>query len=313
MEQAVLDYLDENAADIDVLHFFHLTKETIYYGLHFRKLNPTGKIFLKMDVYNETLVDGINYSKKKLKNWYHKRNEKKFLRTVDVVTAENPISQKLLVELFPILEKKCIVMTNGVNTDFLQSEFPQIKSHQEKENILLSVGRIGVAEKNYKLMIEAVLKVDLKDWKVVLVGPVEPEFQSWLNDQLKLHPNHADKIELVGSVDDRKTLYEYYNRSKVFCLTSPFESFGIAYAEAMYFGNYIVGNDGHSSFDLLSNDGQLGSKVAKNNVEELIVELELMMNDQNKLELLQKQIEDRARTHFSWRIIIEDLLAELSR
>jgi len=137
--------------------------------------------------------------------------------------------------------------------------------------------------------------------------------RSLLLDLLKLHPEHADKIELVGSVDDRKTLYEYYNRSKVFCLTSPFESFGIAYAEAMYFGNYIVGNDGHSSFDLLSNDGQLGSKVAKNNVEELIVELELMMNDQNKLELLQKQIEDRARTHFSWRIIIEDLLAELSR
>ncbi|MFT7611159.1 MAG: glycosyltransferase involved in cell wall biosynthesis [Parvicellaceae bacterium] len=311
MEQAVLNYLNKNAKSIDVLHLFHLTKETIYYGLYFQKLNPKGKIFLKMDVYNETLQEGINYSKKALKNWYHKQKEKKFLKLVNVVTAENPISQKLLAELFPVLKNKCLVMTNGVNTDFLAAQFPSVKSHQEKENVLLSVGRIGVAEKNYKLMIEAVLKTELNDWKVVLVGPVEPEFQVWLDDRLKSNPAYQDKIELIGSVDDRKTLYSYYNRSKVFCLTSPFESFAIAYAEAMYFGNYIIGNDGHSSFDLLSDHERLGAKVPKDDVKALAIELEKTIKNQSQLKQLQPAIKARANSHFSWRNIIVDLVEKL--
>lgn len=311
MEQAVLNYLDENSAKIDVLQLFHLTKETIYYGLHFKRLNPSGKLYLKMDVYNETLKNGIVYSKKALKNWYHKRKEKKFLRAVDVVSAENPISQTLLTELFPELKTKCIVLTNGVNGSFINTHFPVIRTQAEKENIILSVGRIGVKEKNYELMVEALLQTDLKDWRLILVGPVEVQFSEWLEKKLELQPEYRNKIELTGAVSDRKTLYEYYNQSKVFCLTSPFESFGIAYAEAMYFGNYIIGNDGHSSFDLLTDNCQLGRRVSKGNPDALAAAFEEAIADPGRLSTLQPQITARAKSHFTWENIIPQLIDRL--
>ena len=63
-ERAVLNYLKEQAKNIDVLNLYHLTKETIYYGLYYKKLNPKGVLYVKMDVYNEMLEQGIVYSKK---------------------------------------------------------------------------------------------------------------------------------------------------------------------------------------------------------------------------------------------------------
>jgi len=75
LEKAVLNYLKENADRIDVLHLFHLTKESIYYGLHYLKYNKNGKIYLKMDLWNDALEGKIIYSKKWIFQQFHKRKE----------------------------------------------------------------------------------------------------------------------------------------------------------------------------------------------------------------------------------------------
>ena len=103
------------------------------------------------------------------------------------------------------------------------------------------------------MLLEAFGKANIKDWKLVFVGPIENEFDKRVERIIVKYPNLKNQIELVGNVEDREELYEYYNRSKICCLTSPFESFGITFIEAMYFGNYVIGTTGMSSFSYITN------------------------------------------------------------
>lgn len=45
---------------------------------------------------------------------------------------------------------------------------------------------------------------------------------------------------MVGEITDRQKLYELYAQAKIICMTSRWESFGIATIEGMYFGDYPV-------------------------------------------------------------------------
>ena len=277
------------------------------------KHNKKGKIYLKMDVYNETLKQEIIYSKKWIFQKFHKLKEQSFLKKIAVVSAENPISLDLLKQRFPILENKAILVTNGINVDFISKAFPQPKSFEEKENIILSVGRIGAEEKNYKMLMDSILGCDLNDWKLVLVGPIENNFDSYVEQKIKEHPHLKGKIELVGNVEDRVALYQYYNRSKIFCLTSPFESFGIAFIEAMYFGNYIIGTDGMSSFDYISNDLELGSRVSVNDEEALTLQLNELIIHPEKMEETYSKVQQQVAEKFYWSEIIKNLEEVLSK
>lgn len=312
MEKAVLNYIQQHAKKIDVLHFFHLTKETIYYALHYKKCNPHGKIYIKMDVYNEMLEEGIQYSKKAIFNWFHQRKEKQLFKKVTAVSAENPISVSLLKEKYPLLKDKAFLLTNGVNNEFLKKNFSKIKSFTEKENIILSVGRIGAKDKNYEMLLNSFAKTETQDWKLVLVGPIENNFDEKVKTVVQKNPELENRIILTEAIEDRLALYEYYNRSKIFALTSPFESFGIAFVEAMYFGNYILGTNGMSSFDFISNHQELGAKVKVNDVEALTLELNKIIEDSEKLETVYKKAQQQVKDHFYWSNIIKGLQRALA-
>lgn len=307
MEKAVLNYITQNAKQIDVVHFFHLTKETIYYALHYKKCNPKGKVYIKMDVYNEMLEEGIRYSKKPLFNWFHKQKEKLFFKKLTAISAENPISVELLKEKFPLLKNKAFLLTNGVNDEFLKNNFLQIKPFSEKENIILSVGRIGAKDKNHEMLLNSFVAAEVNDWQLVLVGPVENGFDEKVKMAIEKNPLFKEKIILIGAIEDRVSLYEYYNRSKIFCLTSPFESFGIAFVEAMYFGNYIIGTDGMSSFDYISNHSELGCKVTVNDEETLSSQINKVINHPEIMEEVYPKAQQQVAEKFYWSGIIKNL------
>lgn len=309
MERAVLNYLKLNARNIDVLHFQQLTKEVIYYALHYKKHHPKGKVFIKMDVYNEMLEVGINYSKKRLFNWVHKQKENRLIKKITAISAENPTSLNLLRENFPQLKSKAFLLTNGVNDEFLKREFPSINTFSEKENILLSVGRIGAKDKNYELLLDSFVSAKITGWKLILVGPIENKFDLKVKKAIERNPSLKGKIELTGSIENRAELYQYYNRSKIFCLTSPFESFGIAFIEAMYFGNYIIGTRGMSSFDYISNGMLLGSVI--DDEEELSTLINHLILDQDKLESVCHQSQEQVAAKFYWSKIIQNLKTAL--
>lgn len=312
LEKAVLNYLKQHAQNIDVLHLFHLTKESIYYGLYYKKLNPKGKIYLKMDVVNEMLESEISYSKKKIFQWFHQRKAKQFLKQLTVISVENPTAVELIKTKFPELTDNVFLMPNGINCQFAAANFPIIKNYQEKENIILSVGRIGAPDKNYVLLLEAFMQTNLPNWKLLLVGEVTREFQQLVDDWIARHPKLKDKIELTGNINDRKTLYEYYNRAKIFCLSSPKESFGIAFIEAMYFSNYLVGTTGMSSFEYITNNLQHGEIVEPNDTKKLSKVLEKITTNEMLIENNLSAAHQRVLNYFCWDKVIEPLLKRIS-
>ncbi|NNK88854.1 MAG: glycosyltransferase family 4 protein [Flavobacteriaceae bacterium] len=106
----------------------------------------------------------------------------------------------------------------------------------DRENIILNIGRLD-NQKNQELLIRAFASSDFKDWKLYLIGEgVNFEKYSKLIADLGLN----DHVILLGRSDQ---IEEYYNRAKIFALSSNFEGFPNVLIEAMYFGLAVVSTD----------------------------------------------------------------------
>lgn len=307
-EKAVVNYLKEHALEIDVLNLYHFKKDTFVYGNLYKQLNPKGKLYVKMDAYNEHFKSGkVEHTTKSLKKIYFKNLEKKFLKNVDLLSIENNLGLELVTQHYPELKNKIHYLPNGVNDVFLEKHFPTTKQFPEKENILLTVGRIGLDVKNNEMLLNVVEKLELNDWKVLFVGPIHQPFQVVIDQFYQRNPSLKEQVQFVGEVNDRKELYSYYDRSKIFCLTSPFESFGIAFVEAMYFGNYILGTTGMSAFTDLSNNFNFGFWTEVDDIKAYAAEIQKLIDHQNILQDKCEEIKTYTNQHFMWSAIVSKL------
>lgn len=260
-EFGILSYLWSNSTSIDILNLFHFKKDHLLYLLIYKIRNPLGKAYIKLDMdilffkdYNQFL-----YSKYSLKNFLLKRLTSWIFRLTDVFSVETDEARDYLLKVYPELKQKLITIPNGVDNVILDNEIPA-KAWVEKEDIIITVGRIGTFQKNTELLLEALTNVKLGHWKVYIIGPVEHSFQMHIDEFFSLNPNLREKVNFTGNIMDRKELFEWYNRAKVFCLTSRFEGFPIAFPEALYFGNYIISTPVSSSGQI-THDGQFGKVV----------------------------------------------------
>ncbi|MCS2392464.1 glycosyltransferase [Bacteroides fragilis] len=74
-------------------------------------------------------------------------------------------------------------------------------------------------------------------------------------------------------MNDKRTLWEYYNRSKVFVLTSRCESYGLVLNEAKRFRNFIVSTN-VGAFEDLVESGKYGCEIPQDNADYLTHVLE---------------------------------------
>ena len=142
---------------------------------------------------------------------------------------------------YPFFHGKLAISYNGVAIDVIQSLKIPVRQFSEKENIILTVGRIGNWQKATEVLLEAfsLLPKD-HEWSLHLTGPVEPSFQPILESFFKRNPHLRANIVLHGNIVEKHALYELYNRAKIFCLTSRYEGMALVVPEAMYFKNSIV-------------------------------------------------------------------------
>lgn len=130
---------------------------------------------------------------------------------------------------------KCVVVPNCINerrlvvTDESTLLSEKIKSENQGKILCLAVGR-HVPYKGFEYLIKA---FDKLDENVILNIAGEGELTESLKKQAAGNPN----IHFLGKIDDA-TLKAYYLASDIFCFSSitKNEAFGLALAEAMYFG-----------------------------------------------------------------------------
>ncbi|QXJ34888.1 glycosyltransferase family 4 protein [Saccharolobus shibatae] len=129
-----------------------------------------------------------------------------------------------------ILQNKLHVLPNGLNSEYIE-KIQQMANYTKKERKILVVSRIAKQKGLYELIL-ALSNVDLKDWDVNIVGPIEDhEYYCKLMELInKLNLNN--KIRFLGKVSEEDLIKEYAS-SQIFVMSSKWEGFSIARLEAM--------------------------------------------------------------------------------
>ena len=188
-------------------------------------------------------------------------------------------------------------MPNGFDEELLQSLEIKERSFEEKENLIITVGRIGTEQKNTEMLLNALQNLDLKDWKVCLIGPIEPEFHQTINKFYQQNPQKQSQVQCIGNINDKKQLWEWYNRAKVFVLTSNWESYGIVLTEAKRFSNYIISTPVGAATDIIEEE-RYGSIINQNDITNLSILLQDIINGDKNINEYSNKNKNETKLHY---------------
>ncbi|MDV4150382.1 glycosyltransferase family 4 protein [Clostridium sp. AL.422] len=291
-----LIYLIKNSKKIDVLNLYHITSIRNFKWIFLYKiLNRKGTVYLKLDAdRNISLYDFHKKSyKQKIKNY--------ILKKIDLITAENYVIIDLIKDDW------------NLTVDFLPNGFydddKRVEEIGYKKNIILTVGRIGSYQKATDVLLKAFSKASkhLKsNWELVIVGEIEPEFKDYINEYIIKNSEIKNKIKLTGNINNPNELRKYYRDSKIFCLPSRYESFGLVLVEALMEGCYILTSNHESATTIVKND-DIGLVFEIDNIEELSDKLIDLCNNKEFNKERYRNIIDYAYDNFYWKDIIDKL------
>lgn len=243
-------YLLKNLKKIDNLMLFHLSNQTFIISLFYKILKPKGFLYIKVD--GEFWIERairILSGKGKFKNFISKQLLIYSLKIINKISVESKISLKTILlnnQLERLIKNKIVLLPNCFDEDEFKSLDLKINEFDEKENLIITVGRLGSFAKNTEMFLESLTKFRLLNWKVVLIGnieSVEQDFSLYVENFFKKNPHLRENVFFAGQIDDRKELYAWYNRAKVFVLTSRSEGFCLSLVEAARFSNVILSTD----------------------------------------------------------------------
>ncbi|WP_204716879.1 glycosyltransferase family 4 protein, partial [Fusobacterium mortiferum] len=285
----------------DYLMLFHLSVANSFLIRIYKFFNKEGKVYIKLDINKRTTI-------KNIKNNFIKRKLFYDFKYIDLISCETEENFRLFEKngyYGKGIREKVAYIPNGFDEEYLQKNNIQINSFDEKENIIITVGRIGTLEKNNELLLKAIKNIDLKNWKILLIGPYTEKFKKEYDKFIKENQEKKDKVLLIGNVTNRKELYNYYNKAKVFILTSRWESFGIVLVEALRFGDYIITTDVGAAQDVTFNK-KIGSVIYTDDYQKLKSEVLKVIN--NKIDLKKKYTDslNLAKNKFLWENIVKN-------
>lgn len=281
-------YLWRNARHIDYLMLFFNTLESRMLAILYKTLNTHGKCYIKMDINPMTVNDVPNTTKgpRGLKNkWIDALGKRK----VDVISCESKIAFNALrnsKKRWNQWGKKLVYMPNGFDEMLCQQLQINEKSLSEKENLMITVGRLGTPPKNTSMLLNALGKVDMKDWRAVLIGPIQDSFKPVIEKFYAKHPNKKDKIIFTGPIYDKKELWEWYNRSKVFLLSSKWEGFALVFVESQRFSNFIISTRVGAVEDVVDGD-KYGRIVPIDDVEAMSHKIQEIIDGETNIDVFQ--------------------------
>lgn len=238
----IVQYLWKNAKKIDVLNMYHMSiRGCLIPFLIYKFRNKNGKSYLKLDLDYRTLDIISSYSTLK------RRIIKILLKNVDIVSGESSSICMRIEELFC---RKIELIPNGM------LEFKTDLAVCEKDNVFLTVGRLGTEQKATEVLVDSFEQIiDFCDWKLYLVGSCEDTFQTYINKRFKDNPILKDRIVLTGEITDKKVLQSIYKKAKVFILDSRWEGYPLVLPEAMLNGcGLILSEQVPPAFDLIADE-----------------------------------------------------------
>lgn len=223
------DYILKNAYDMDIIFLYGAYNQYFFELDTYRKLRPDGKVYLHLDA-NSGWMDRLP-----VQNSDYQR----LFQLCDVISVESLKLQRLLNKKWNV---KVEYIPNGYFEFFDES---QELDYCQKENTILTVGRIGTKQKANEILLEAFAEVAdrLPLWNVKLVGTIDNEFKSYQENYFIKYPKLKSRVIFAGPIYDKKKLFQEYKRAKIFVLSSVWEGYPNVFAEAAINGCYIVSSD----------------------------------------------------------------------
>ncbi len=283
-------FLRKNYNDIDVLILHGVYNETIKFLEEYRKLRPDGIVFCGLDM-SSTWMNAYNWNNAFTHNFFAQCNivatSCKFIR--DELNKNKNIN-------FP-----CRYYPNAFYNPHCAKP---VADYSVKENVILTVGRIGTMQKNNEELMIAFASVAniIHDWKLKLVGDVAPEFRPFIDSFFTTYPELRQRIIFTGKINDKDNLYKEYAKAKIFALSSKVEG-GTpnVYAEALHHGCMFVTSDIDAASDI-TKGGELGQTYKIGDVNALSQALLNMCShaDENAFEKHIPKAVAYAEKYFNW-------------
>ena len=285
--------------EIDILVLFHFFYRTMLITHLFRCLNKNALLYVKLDI--PTFV--VNSIDQRIK-----RNKllaflyKSFAKKVNFFSCETSevLDSIKKSRMFSLVKYKLYLMPNGFDDVYLNDIGMEVLPYYRKDNAMLTVGRLGSQQKNTEMFLKSIEHLSASGWNYYFIGTIESSFQKYIDKYFEKNPQLKKYVHFLGSIQDKRELWEYYNKSKVFVLTSRWESYGLVLNEAARFGNYIVSTAVGAAPDILS-ETKFGCFVADDDSEGLAKVLS-SVQESNML------CADKANPDLSWAHYIHKLL-----
>lgn len=196
-----------------------------------------------------------------------------FLRKITYRFATGVVAQTF--------EAKCIIeqQTKNQNVEVIPNPLKHIDlyPHICREKIILNLGRLH-PQKGQKYLLEILVKANLPDWKLVILG--DGELLKSLQMQAK-KLGIEDQVIFAGNVSN---VDEWFARSSVFVLTSLFEGFPNALAEAMASGLPCISFDCDTGPGELIRNGNNGYLIQLKDIKSFSDKLSHLANDKKLME-----------------------------
>lgn len=298
----VVNYIKAHAKQIDYLQLYHLRYNLLpYYLFYYRLHNRNGKVFLKLDANNE-FIDFL-IKRRGLLPSLRRLYVKILFNFIDLVSIETIRNYEVLTDSSIISDDKLLYLPNGI-----------LKSNADitnKEHEILYVGYIEKKNKSIDMLLNAARDIDLKDWKVVLIGEIQEDMKEFVDNFFIENPDLKDKIIFKGYISDKEVLSQEYGKSSIYCCNSKKESFGISTLEAAYHGNYIISTNVGGSPDIIKHS-KYGTLI-EHDIETLRKNLQNTINNWDNIKEDPTIIQKRVYDEFNWNNICDKIIEKIEK
>lgn len=287
-------YLLKESKNINILHFMFCTRMNLILSFLYKTINKNGKVYIACD-----LNDGcIELFEKAMKKKLIRKIEKIFYKKIDLISCESLTIKEEIEKNNYIPNIKYVPF--GIDTPMPNMDF------EKRENIILTCGRIGHYLKNNEMLVESYVSSPLiyQNYELHLIGSFTEEFEQYIN---KLKENNSifnNKIKLIGPIYERKKLYEYMAKSKIFIMTSRLESFCFAMWEAAACGCYIVSTNFSPAKDITQN-GSIGTLVKNEDIDDLRKKLEKILQNTEEIQIKAKRCSEFVLSNYTWSAVCD--------
>ncbi len=301
---SALLFLKKNAKNYDVINYYHFGKKVLLLGFFVHLWVPHVKLYCKLDI-NQNGVKLLQkkYSKREYKalssilQYFHAYADVYLVETKSLI---NPLRN------MKIFCPKIFYLPNGFWRDV---QIP-IDLADKKENIILTVGRLGTPQKNTELLLDSFAEIPVaerKNWKLLLVGSYTKDILKKAEGMIAEDPSLRGSIIFTGNVENKERLNRYYTKAAVFCLPSRWEGFPLVLPEAMHHGCFPIVTDCCDAFYDMLDEGKYGDIVPNENRGALTAALRKAV--ENKAYAVERGIQGKhyVDRHFDWEQIIKKL------